>query len=158
MLPHVTEASSYTAAQWREAVISGASELARIALGYASATPTDGPAIVADAGAHIALVGRPSYELSLSATTAGCAALATAVLGMDVAGMPPKVIADAIGELVNMLAGSVKRRLPGGSELELGLPVYSTGVVQPSDRQSTVVVPLWIGPVEVCATIIGPRF
>jgi len=158
MKPQLAEAPHYTATQWREAIISAASELARVALSYPSASACEQASLTAEASAQIALVGRPSYSLSLAASNAGCAALATAVLGMDIAGFPAQVVADALGELVNMLAGGVKRRLPGGTELELGLPVYSTGVPQPSDRQSTVVVPLQIGPVEVCVMVIGPKF
>ena len=142
---------------WRDAIHSTASELARFALNLPGATLSDPAAPTELAGAHIALVGEPSYELALLASPAGCAALSSAVLGMDVTGMPPRVVADAVGELVNMLAGGVKRRLEGGGELELGLPLYCTGSIEASGRQSITSVPMKIGPIDVCVVVVGPR-
>jgi CheY-specific phosphatase CheX len=91
------------------------------------------------------------------ASPAGCAALSTAVLGMDITGLPHRVIADAMGELLNMLGGGVKRRLPGGGELELGLPLFVNGGIEPSGRQTVVTVPLKLGPIEVCVIVVGPN-
>ena len=147
---------TYTATEWREAIHSTASEIAKIALSFPGATLIEHAPTGPVAGAHIALVGRPSYELALVASPEGCVALSSAVLGMDITGMPARVIADAIGELVNMLAGGIKRRLAGGSELELGLPLYVTGAIEPSGRQSVVTVPVRFGTIETAVMVIGP--
>src|SRR4030095_11441657 len=49
-------------------------------------------------------------------------------------------VADAVGEIVNMLAGSMKRKLSGfGADLTLGLPIFIHGFLQPSARVSAPV-------------------
>jgi|HubBroStandDraft_6_1064221.scaffolds.fasta_scaffold46129_3 CheY-specific phosphatase CheX len=153
-------AAGFTHAHWRDAIQSSAAELARVALGFTSPT-TIALAALADTerlvGAHIPLVGRPSYELWFVASRASCAALADAVLGgMDVEALPIGVTNDAICELVNMLAGGVKRRLVG-SDLELGLPVFVNGSVEPSDRLSAATFRLQLGAVETHVVVLGPR-
>jgi CheY-specific phosphatase CheX len=152
-------APTFTQAQWRDAIHSTATELCRIALGFGGAATT--AASLADAsamvGAHIPLVGKPSYELAFVTSRTGCAELASALLGgMDVSDLPPSAITDAICELVNMLAGGVKRRLTG-SDLELGLPVFVSGSVEPSDRLSTAAFKLRLGAIDTCVIVIGPR-
>jgi CheY-specific phosphatase CheX len=151
---------SFTSAQWRDAVHQSAAELARIALGFA-VPATIAPAVLADTdqlvGAHVPLVGRPSYELWFVASRTSCVALAGAMLGgMDVSALPPAVVNDAVCELVNMLAGGVKRRLVG-SDLELGLPVFVDGSASASDRLSATTFRLQLGPVETHAVVWGPR-
>ena len=153
-------AAGFTQTQWRDAIQSAAADLAGIALGFSSPT-TIALAVLADTerlvGAHIPLVGRPSYELWFVASRSSCVALATAVLGgMDVAAMPAGATNDAICELVNMLGGGVKRRL-AGSDLELGLPVFVNGSVEPSDRLSATTFRLQLGAVETHVVVLGPR-
>jgi CheY-specific phosphatase CheX len=151
---------SFTHTQWRDAVHHSAAELARIALGFAAPTTIE-PAALVDTeqlvGAHVPLVGRPSYELWFVASRESCAALAEAMLGgMDLSTLPPAVINDAVCELVNMLAGGVKRRLVG-SDLELGLPVFVSGSASVSDRLSATAFRLQLGAVETHAVVLGPR-
>jgi CheY-specific phosphatase CheX len=151
--------ATYTAAQWRDAIEGSASEIARLQLGFTGAKVTEAqsPRVLAGmVGAHIPMVGAPSYELSVVATRQSCEALATAVLGMSVEGMPASVVADAIGEIVNMLAGGVKRRL-GATDHELGLPVFVNGSVEPTDRHSLFVFPMLLGAIEAVVAIVGPR-
>jgi CheY-specific phosphatase CheX len=147
-------------AQWQAAIQGSAAELAKVALGFSEPTTIAAAALADTAhlvGAHIPLVGRPSYELWFVASRAGCAALAGAVLGgMDADSLPPGVTADAISELVNMLAGGVKRRL-AGSDLELGLPVFVNGSVERSDRLSATTFRLQLGAVETHVIVLGPR-
>ena len=57
-----------------------------------------------------------------------------------------------------MLAGSVKRRMTGlGAELELGLPIFLHGYIQPTDRLSVIALPTRFGPVETMVLITGQR-
>jgi CheY-specific phosphatase CheX len=152
-------ASRYTATQWREALDGAASEVARYALGFAGAqvgAPTALDPNAALVGAHIALVGGQPAELSLMATPPDCAVLASAVLGMAVAQLPPATVRDAIGEISNMLAGGVKRRLPG-NDLELGLPVFGDSSVEVIGGQARLVFPLQLGPVATFVVILGDR-
>jgi hypothetical protein len=158
--PSAAAVASFNPTQWQGAIQSSAAELSRIALSFSGPTTTD-LADLADTasliGAHIPLVGRPSYELWFVASRSGCGELATAVLGgMDVSTMPPSVTADAMCELINMLGGGIKRRLVG-SDLELGLPVFVNGSIEPTDRLSTTTYRLKLGAVEAFVVVLGPR-
>ena len=158
---HSSDAPRFTPAQWREAVQGAATELARNALGFTGAKVAEPVAIEQTAGmvgAHIPLIGALAFELSLFASRESCSQLATAVLGMNVDDLPPGTMPDAIGEIVNMLAGGVKRRLASnGGDLELGLPVFVNGNVELAGRQSSVTLPVQVGPVQTFVLILGPR-
>lgn len=151
--------SRFTAAQWRDAVQGAATEIARNMLSLPGAVIGEPGALAQTKdmiGAHIPIVGAQAFELSLFSTRAGCAALATAVLGMNAEELPPGTIPDAIGEIVNMLSGGVKRRLSGlGGDLELGLPVFVNGNVELANRQSALVLPVQFGPISAVIVIIG---
>jgi CheY-specific phosphatase CheX len=67
-------------------------------------------------------------------------------------------VADAIGEIVNMLGGGVKRRMSGhGAELVLGLPIFVHGYIQPSDRLTVTALPTRFGTIETIVLIAGQR-
>ena len=154
--------SRFTATQWRDAIQSTASEIARYALGFDGASVADPEPAEATAGmigAHIPMVGKESFELSLVGTRAACQALSGAVLMMGIdAQLAPAEIADAIGELANQLAGGVKRRLAGTcGDLELGLPVFVNGSVEPTRHQSVLALPTTFGPISAMVVIVGPK-
>ena len=159
--PHASDAMRYSPAQWREAVKGAAEEIARNALGFPGAMVAEPVNIEQTAnmvGAHIPLIGSQAFELSLFSLREGCSQLATAVLGMNAEELPPGTIPDAIGEIINMLAGGVKRRLASnGGDLELGLPVYVNGNVELASRQSAVTFPVQFGPIQTFVLILGPR-
>jgi CheY-specific phosphatase CheX len=66
-------------------------------------------------------------------------------------------VADAVGEIVNMLGGGVKRRLSGERELELGLPIFLHGYIQPTEKLSVIALPTRFGPIETMVLIAGQR-
>ena len=66
-------------------------------------------------------------------------------------------VADAVGEIVNMLAGSVKRRMSGDRDLELGLPIFLHGYIQPTDKLTVVALPTRFGTIETMVLIAGQR-
>jgi CheY-specific phosphatase CheX len=155
-------ATRFTPQQWRDAVRGAATEIARYALSFDGASvaePESAAATAAMIGAHIPLVGSESFELSLVATRESCHALAGAVLCMTSgATLSAAEVADAIGEIANQLAGGVKRRLASnGGDLELGLPVFVNGSVEPTGRQSVIALPTKFGPIATMVVIVGPR-
>jgi len=156
-----TRSVPHTTVQWQEAVQGAANEIARRALGFSGAEVSEPISLYQSAGmvgAHIPLVGNPSYELSLVATRPNCSKLATAILGMNAEELPAGTIPDAIGEIVNMLAGGVKRRLAAsGGDLELGLPVFVNGTVEPSGTQSVLAFAAQLGSLSVMVLILGPK-
>jgi hypothetical protein len=148
---------------WRTAIAGAASEIAVYALSFPEATVHD-PVGLEQAesmiGAHIPLVGGGgAYDLALVSSAEGCKALSRAILGVaPTAVLRDAEIADAVGEIANMLGGSLKRRLAGlGAELVLGLPIFMHGHLQPTDRMSVIVLPVRFGPVDTIVLIAGHR-
>jgi chemotaxis phosphatase CheX-like protein len=159
----MSKSSKLTLAQWRTAVEGAAGEIATYAFSFPGATvldPVSHEAAVSMIGAHIPVIGSgQAFDLALVSTPEGLQALSRAILGAGPAHVLRDAdVADAIGEVVNMLAGSVKRRLSGvGAELELGLPIFLHGYIQPTDRLSVVALPARFGPIETMVLIAGQR-
>jgi hypothetical protein len=155
--------SKLTLGHWRAAIEAAAKEVATYALSLSSSAVKDPVALEAAAtmiGAHIPLVGSgQAFDLALVASSDGCQALARAILSM---GPGPALrdaeVADAVGEIVNMLAGSMKRCLSGvGPDLTLGLPIFIHGYLQPTNRMSVIAFPTWFGKIETIVLVAGHR-
>jgi hypothetical protein len=152
-----------TLAQWRSAIEGAAGEIATNAFSFPGASvldPVHHDATSQMIGAHIPVLGPVgAFDLALVASPASCQALARAILYAS----PDQVlkdaeVADAIGEVVNMLAGAVKRRMTGiGAELELGLPLFVHGYIQPTERQQVIALPTKFGTVESIVAITGAK-
>ena len=152
-----------TLAQWRNALEGAAHEIATNAFSFPGAKifdPVSHEAAAKMIGAHIPVLGGGgAFDLALVALPEDCQALSRAILYAS----PDQVlrdteVADAIGEVVNMLAGSVKRRMTGvGAELELGLPIFLHGYIQPTDRLMVTAFPTHFGTVETMVLITGQR-
>ena len=113
------------------------------------------------AGAYIPLLAEDqTLQLALLASPAGCAGLSRLLLGMEPdEDVSDADIADAVGELVNIVAGGVKQRMQGpgktgtgkigtGGSLRLGLPVFIHGYVQPTQQLEISLASARIGAVE----------
>ena len=87
--------------------------------------PSDG------AGAAVAIIAEDSMQVGVFGTTASCQAFARALLGMgpDEEDLPESDMADALGEIVNIVAGSMKTRLKLGTA-KLGLPLFVKGRIE----------------------------
>ncbi|HEX3762213.1 MAG TPA: chemotaxis protein CheX [Kofleriaceae bacterium] len=149
-------------AEWRTAVEGAAHELATNALSFPGATvraAVGAERAISMIGAHIPLVGGgKAFDLSLVSSPEGCRGLARAILMADGAALRDAEVADAVGELVNMLAGSVKRRLSGQcADLVLGLPLFIHGYIEPSDRLQVIALPTQFGAIEAMVVIAGQR-
>jgi CheY-specific phosphatase CheX len=159
----MSTSSKIAVGHWRPAITAAATEIATYALSWPGAVVRDPVGLEATTsmiGAHIPLVGAGrAFDLALVSSFDGCRALARAILCM---GPGPTVtdaeVADAIGEIVNMLAGSMKRRLSGlAADLTLGLPIFIHGYLQPSDRLSVLALPIRFGTVDTVVLVAGPR-
>jgi Chemotaxis phosphatase CheX len=150
-------------AQWRAAVEGAAGEIATYALSLPGAVVQDPVGLEcasAMIGAHIPVIGGgQAFDLALVASADGCLALSRAILCMDgAAPLRDAEVADAVGEIVNMLAGAVKRRMSGqGAELVLGLPLFLHGYIQPTDRLSVLTLPTRFGTIDTMVLIAGQR-
>ena len=108
------------------------------------------------AGAYIPLLAEDqTLQLALLASPSGCADLARLLLGMESEeAVSDADIADAVGELVNIVAGGVKQRMQdpariaSGGGLRLGLPVFIHGYVQPTQQLEVSLASTRIGEVD----------
>ena len=103
------------------------------------------------AGAYIPLLAEDqTLQLALLSSPAGCADLSRLLLGMDAEDeVSDADIADAVGELVNIVAGGVKQRMQDAAGgLRLGLPVFIHGYVQPTQQLEVSLASARIGTVE----------
>src|SRR5262245_48507420 len=155
--------SKLTFDHWRRAIEAAACEVATYALSFSGAVVMDRVGLEVAAsmfGAHVPLVGDgQAFDLALVSSAEGCHALSRAILS---AGPGPALrdseIADAVGEIVNMLAGGVKRRLAGlGAELALGLPIFLRGHLQPTERMSVIALPTRLGAIDTIVLVAGQR-
>ena len=150
-------------AQWRAAIDGAAREIATYALSFPDAVVQDPVGIestVSMIGAHIPMIGGgQAFDLALVASPAGCQALSRAILCMaEGAAVRDAEVADAVGEIVNMLAGSMKRKLSGlGADLTLGLPIFIHGYLQPTDRLAVTAFPTRFGTIDTIVLIAGHR-
>ena len=141
---------------WVAAMADASSELAQSlgidgveVLGWHNVPPTG------MAGAYIPLLAEDqTLQLALLASPAGCADLSRLLLGMEPdEEVSDADIADAVGELVNIVAGGVKQRMQGSpgqgsASLRLGLPVFIHGYVQPTQQLEVSLASARIGDVE----------
>jgi CheY-specific phosphatase CheX len=142
------------------AMIESLEEIASVALGweagqdYSDDTCPDGP------GAYIALIGdEENFEVGVTSTDAGCRVVVAALLGMEPEDeLTDGDIADALGEIVNMLGGGIKSRMSGdGPHLKLGLPMFVGGPVYQSAHQVKIVVPMRMGPIGAQLVVLSKR-
>lgn len=122
--------------QWIEALTQGMQELANSTLGYEDFTCLQwapGNSIPANfCGSYMALLAETvSVQIGIAASNEHCQILAKRMLGMEPdEELPESDTADAIGEMVNIIAGTVKSVMAGyGYKLRLGLPMYVHGRV-----------------------------
>jgi len=155
--------SKLTLAQWRIAVEGAATEIATYALSQPAAIvqdPVSAECASAMIGAHIPMIGGGlAFDLALVASAEDCKALSRAILCAAAdAPLRDAEVADAVGEIVNMLAGSVKRRMSGlRVDLELGLPIFLHGYIQPTERLSVIALPTRFGTIDTMVLIAGQR-
>ena len=145
---------------WMSAAVTSAEELATVALGFDGATfvgkrdtmPLNVKSAV------VALIGdTASVQLAFAATESGCQQLARALLSMepDEDDLPEDDMVDAVSEVVNIMAGQVKRIVGGAdSTMKMGLPLFVHGKFEGADDVETAIADINIGPVSVILLIL----
>ena len=109
-------------------------------------------------GAYIPLVTEEeSLHVGVVASRSGCALLTRALLGMEPDEEDPTHadVADAVGEIANMVAGGMQRRM---SELfplsQLGLPIFIHGDIEPTPKMETLVARVQIGEISLEVVVL----
>jgi len=116
--------------------------------------------VAAGHGAYLALVARDEpIQVGLLCDPAGCQVLAKALLGMDSAdeNLPGTDVSDAMCEIINIVAGGLKRRVSGELPVTLGLPMFVAGHPLPNQQQEIWARELKIGPVPVNLLVLRQK-
>lgn len=103
-------------------------------------------------GALIPIVHDHSMQIGIFSTAEGSIAVARALLGMEPGdAISSTEIADAIGEVANIVAGGAKKRMSDIPNIKLGLPIYFRGDIEQGENfdVSAAVIDLMGHPHEV---------
>lgn len=149
-------------ADWMEAIEKALDEVAvgvfgcSIALKGRLENPPPGAA-----GAYMNLVGpNGGVQIGLVSSPDGCQALSRAMLSMEPSAGPlsAEEVADAVCEIVNILAGAVKARVRDRvASLQLGLPTFFHGPAQRTDRLGVAAAGVKIGEVDAALLMLYQR-
>ena len=138
--------------KWLEAALDATNEVATTVLGYEKMAIVDDVGTVASTeftGAYIPLVtGNNSLHIGLASCKNGCQAFTRALFGMkdEEDDAPESDVADALGEIVNIVAGGIQIRLAEAlPTIHLGLPIFVRGCIQAMRKQRAVVANVVLG-------------
>jgi hypothetical protein len=139
-----------------DALTESTSELTATVLGgLPFATLGDATTFGAGHGAYLGLVAQEEpIQVGILVDSAGCQLLAKALLGMEPADedLPAPDVSDAMCEVINIIAGGLKRRVSGKMQVTLGLPIFVSGHPLPNQHQTVVARQLKLG--EVSASVL----
>lgn len=147
--------------EWMAAAVESIREIAET-LGFGDCTPLETPPPGAgdQPGSYIAVVGDDvSLQIGFLAEPKGHEALARRMLSLEEdADLPASDVADAACEIVNILAGGLKRGMSGTADnLKLGLPVFVEGKVHEPREQAHATTHVRVGDVPVSLVLFRGR-
>lgn len=143
---------------WMKATVDAASEFSSTTLG-ASLMVLRGSNLPIDlTGCFVALVGEEgSLQIGLASDSAGCMTLAKALFASD-DDLPEEDVGDALGEIANIIAGGVKKRMATGQvPLALGLPIVMEGHIRLTERQQIAQLDVSLGDVPIRLLIVSNK-
>ncbi len=140
--------------RWLDALTDAIEELASLNLGMdvAEAVRREEPSTDSRSTASIDLrCPTGSWRISIASDTDGCQTLARTLLGLEPEeeDLPDADVADAFGEVLNILAGGLKKRLSGAEgDIFLGLPEVRIGEPMNAEYEGRVLASTAIGPIR----------
>ena len=145
-----------------DALVDSASELSATALAGAPFEALNTPPVASGAchGAYLSLITQDEpIQVALLAEAAGCQALAKALLGVEPADedLPIGDVSDAMCEIINIVAGGLKRRVSERMTVTLGLPMFVAGHPHPSQQQEVSSRSLRIAQVGVTLVLLTQK-
>ena len=149
--------------EWMSAMQEAATEVATTTLGCAGTEhlALDVPPPPQMPAAYLPLVGvEEQVQLAVAADPGSCQALAKSMLAMEPGGedLPMGDVADAMNEIINIIAGAVKKRVfERSGPLSLGLPIFIHGQPEPSGRLTTVVRHMRFGDIPAALLVVHQR-
>ena len=132
---------------WLSATLDAASEFATTTLEAALESVDKGDGLALDlTGCFVALVGEEgSLQVGLASDAVGCQTLAKALFASD-EDLPDTDVSDALGEIANIIAGGVKKRMATLQlPLSLGLPIVMEGHLRLTERQQMAQMDVRLG-------------
>jgi hypothetical protein len=112
-------------------------------------------------GAYLGLVSTTgAVQIGIASDETGCQSLARGLMGTDGAEppFPAAELADAVCEIVNIVAGGFKSRArERAGALTLGLPVFFRGPAQATDHTAVEVSVVRLGSTAVSLLLVHPR-
>lgn len=154
--------SNLTTEEWLRIIGGAADEVATVALGFEKCDVKVRSTAIGSqhVGAYLPLgtLEHP-MQIALLAEPSGCQALAKALLGMDAGDedLGDADLSDAVSELLNVLAGGVKRRAQGRVEIQMGLPLFVKGVIQGNEHLAIMAADVLIGSTPAVVLLVTPR-
>jgi len=141
---------------WLAATVEAATEFATTTLD--STLDSQGAATVLPMDlteCFVALVGEEgSLQIGLAADAAGCQTLAKALFASE-DDLPDEDVSDALGEIANIIAGGVKKRMATAQlPLALGLPIVMEGHLRLTERQQMAQTDVKLGQVSTRLLIV----
>ena len=139
--------------QWLNSLVDSTEEVIRTGLGFKGVRTLNKQATVPKNGygAYMPLLSDDlSLHIAISSDLSGCQILAKALLGLgpEAKNLSEPDIADAMGEIANMIAGLFKRQMTAEYQgLKLGIPVFVVGHIGVAEVQEMVVAKVRMGPV-----------
>ncbi|MBU8921677.1 MAG: chemotaxis protein CheX [Bacteroidales bacterium] len=139
--------------KWLHAMSASLEELATGMLGFDGSSITGMEDGLPDKinGAHVAMISlHESLNVGLFADNKDCVSLAKAMLCMEEDDeISEEDVRDSMGEIVNIIAGGVKRRMIEDiPTIKIGLPVFFAGYMTPGKNVDSSVIDVMIGPIE----------
>lgn len=140
-----------SAERWLAAVVDATNEVAETTFNSPPSEPESLHEIPAGREGALLAIHTPDEALHLGVlgTPDACRALAKALLGMEEEEEPEHDdIPDAVGEIVNIIAGIVQRTVDReeGKAVTLGYPVYLRGSIVSTHTVETVAARMNLGP------------
>jgi CheY-specific phosphatase CheX len=144
---------------WLEATVSAAAEFCQTVLGTEmTLVEALAPSELPVTGCFVSIIDATgSAQVGMASDEAGCQALAQALFATEET-LSEADVTDALGEIANVLAGGVKKRLQEGqSPMTLGLPMVMEGRIRPTDRQILVCANVQLGGVMARLVIVSAK-
>jgi len=147
---------------WLYSLKEAAGELAVSTMGFdgCTMTQTSKKLPMGVSGSSISLVSDgDSVQIGFFTQRDGCKKLAQAMLGMAPEDeLSDADVADAMGEVVNIVAGGVKRQMSEKSPgIQLGLPLFMNGQIEIGENQEGIVGDAAVGPVPVHLLVLRKK-
>jgi CheY-specific phosphatase CheX len=150
---------AYDPTTWLQAATDSMSEFCETTLAMEMRRGVTSPRLPENlTGCFVALVGQDeSLQIGLASDPAGCQTLARTLFACE-DDLSEADISDALGEIANILAGGVKKRMSEYyASMILGLPIVMEGHIRLTDRQQMAKHDIALGEIPVRLLVVCSR-